>query len=295
MINFKTPQLEDLPKLRAITEKYGTMGCDFNPVNIYLWRNRYDIRICVRDGFLLLAYFRDNIPWGYCFPVGEGNPKDMIDEIYLDAAARGCKARFVMLTDAQREKLVELTGHDYSFEELTDNEDYIYTNYDLCLLPGKKYQGKRNHISKFNRCYPNWKFAIISENNKADAMAVVEKWCENNAVDMSTFEEYAAIKETLENYEALMMHGGVLYVDDKPVAMTIGSRINQTTFDVEFEKALIEYDGSYAKINNEFAKTLIGFEFINSEEDMGLESLRKSKLSYHPVAILKRYSGVKND
>ena len=71
--------------------------------------------------------------------------------------------------------------------------------------------------------------------------------------------------------------------------------MNINTFDVTFEKALTQYDGAYAKINNEFVKTLVGFEFINREEDLGLESLRKSKLSYHPVVILKRYNGVRND
>ena len=200
-----------------------------------------------------------------------------------------------MLTEAQREKLVELTGYEFDFEELEGDEDYIYTNYDLCLLPGKKYHSKRNHISKFDRSYPDWSFKIISKDNKSDALRVVERWCENNGVDIESYNEYWAIRETLENYEQLKMHGGVLYVDDAPVAMTLGSGINLTTFDVSFEKALVEYDGSYAKINNEFAKTLIGFEFINREEDMGIESLKKAKLSYHPVAILKRYSGVKND
>ncbi len=120
-------------------------------------------------------------------------------------------------------------------------------------------------------------------------MVVVKKWCENNNIEPSEYEEYQAITEMFENYSLLQMHGGILYVEDKPVAMTAGSRINQSTFDVSFEKALTEYDGVYAKINNEFVKTLIGFEFINREEDMGIESLRKSKLSYHPVAILKRY------
>lgn len=90
------------------------------------------------------------------------------------------------------------------------------------------------------------------------------------------------------------MHGGVLYADSAPVAMTMGSLINRSTFDVIFEKALTDYEGSYAKINNEFAKTLVGFEFINREEDMGIDSLRKAKLSYHPVVVLKRFSGVKN-
>ena len=87
----------------------------------------------------------------------------------------------------------------------------------------------------------------------------------------------------------------ILYVDETPAAFAIGSRINQNTFDVSFEKGLVEYEGVYSKINNEFAKTLIGFEFINREEDMGIESLRKSKLSYHPVVILKRFKGVKKN
>lgn len=126
-------------------------------------------------------------------------------------------------------------------------------------------------------------------------MRLQKKWCEAKNIDPYTNEEFKAIEEAVENYELLKLHGGILYVEDKPVAMTMGCEINQKTFDVIFEKALVEYDGVYAKINNEFAKTLVGFEFINREEDMGIESLKQSKLSYNPVVILKRYMGVRND
>ena len=289
MLDFKRPSKDDLPFLRKICENYGTMGCDFNASNIFIWRNKYNIKICFYDGFLLLAYFRDNAPWGYCFPVGEGDPTGAVAAIYRDAKQRGVEAVFVMLTDAQKEKLVEITDYEFSFEELTGDEDYIYTNFDLSVLPGKKYHSKRNHISKFERAYPKWSFRLINESNFVDALRVVKKWCENNGIEPAGFDEYKAISEMLENYSLLQMHGGILYVEGKPVAMTAGSRINQNTFDVSFEKALTEYDGAYAKINNEFVKTLIGFEFVNREEDMGIESLRKSKLSYHPAAILKRY------
>jgi hypothetical protein len=163
------------------------------------------------------------------------------------------------------------------------------------MLPGGKYHSKRNHISKFNRSYPKWRFSIINRDNKLDALYVAEQWFKVNEIPLSSGEEYFAIREALDNYELLHMHGGLLYVDDKPVAMTMGSRINMVTFDVAFEKALTEYSGVYAKINNEFVKTLVGFEFVNREEDLGIESLKKAKLSYHPVAILKRYVGEKND
>ena len=55
-------------------------------------------------------------------------------------------------------------------------------------------------------------------------------------------------------------------------------------------QALREYDGIYAVINNEFAKTLTRYEYINREEDMDIEGLRKAKLSYHPAIILDRFN-----
>lgn len=295
MFDFKAPVKDDLPYIRKICEKFGTMGCDFSPANIFIWRNKYNIKICVYNGFLVMAYFSDGKPWGYCFPLGEGDPTAVVAEIFKDAKQRGLEANFVMLTEAQRQKLVEITGYKFSFKELKGDEDYIYRNYDLSILPGKRFHAKRNHISKFNRTYPKWNFAIINKNNKNDALNVAEKWCKSKNINPYTNDEYKAIEETLQNYELLKMHGGILYVEEEPVAMTMGCEINQKTFDVIFEKALVEYDGVYAKVNNEFVKTLVGFEFINREEDMGIESLRQAKLSYHPVVILKRYSGVKND
>ena len=82
----------------------------------------------------------------------------------------------------------------------------------------------------------------------------------------------------------------MITVDGKYVAYSIGSMINENTADIHFEKADREYDGSYAFVNNSFAK--YGFhdaEYINREEDLGIEGLRKAKLSYYPIRLNQMY------
>ena len=132
-----------------------------------------------------------------------------------------------------------------------------------------------------------WK-SLISECRSSGM--TVSRWCKENNINYETYDEVDVIKEALDNMEEFNMKGAVLYVEQKPVAMTLGSEISPKVFDINFEKALREYDGVYAVINNEFAKTLTEYEYINREEDMGIEGLRKAKLSYNPIMILDRFN-----
>ena len=102
--------------------------------------------------------------------------------------------------------------------------------------------------------------------------------------------EYCAIEEALQNFEALGMKGAILYVEGKPVGMTMASRIIPGEWDIHFEKVIDEYanNGGYAVINKMFAETLTGARLINREEDIGIEGLRKAKLSYYPLTILDK-------
>ena len=97
----------------------------------------------------------------------------------------------------------------------------------------------------------------------------------------------------LEHFEELRMRGGMLLVDGKVVAFTMGSEISPRVFDVHFEKAMAEYDGAYTVIHQEFAaRNLASYEYINREEDMGIPGLRKAKLSYQPVFLVEKYAAV---
>ena len=74
------------------------------------------------------------------------------------------------------------------------------------------------------------------------------------------------------------------------IAYTMGRPLNSDTFVVHYEKALDGYRGAYQMINQQFAQHCCeGFAYINREDDTGKEGLRKAKLSYYPVELVKKY------
>ena len=79
-------------------------------------------------------------------------------------------------------------------------------------------------------------------------------------------------------------------------AFTMGSLINEETVDVHFEKAYGEIQGAYPMINREFARWIRdnrpGVIWLNREDDMGLEGLRRSKESYYPDRMVEKYLAV---
>lgn len=290
MLNFSKISKSQINTFKKYYDYSNALGCDLNLVNAYLWRDEFNIKFAVYDDTLIKAYFNDDGSiWGYCMPSGK-NVKGALEEIFADSYERGRKPLLLMLTNGQRAVLETIYPSKFSFVRSPENQDYIYLSEDLATLAGKKFHAKRNHISKFYRTYSNTRFEVIHGSNIKDALTVVHGWCNENGIYEADNYEVRAINEAFENMESFNMSGAVLYVEDKPVAMTLGSEISQNVYDVNFEKALREYDGVYAVINNEFAKTLTKYKYINREEDMGLEGLRKAKLSYNPVIVLDRYN-----
>ena len=80
------------------------------------------------------------------------------------------------------------------------------------------------------------------------------------------------------------------------VAFTIGDRLSADTYDVHFEKAYGELQGAYAMINREFARWVRQrhpeVKYLNREDDMGVEGLRKAKESYYPDLMVEKYAAV---
>lgn len=293
MLDFLPIEKDKIAEYRSYYDCSEAIGCEVNFVSGYLWSEEYLLRVAVFNGTLIKAYFRDESRvWGYCLPSG-ADVRGAVEEIFRDAGERGQDVRIAYMTQAERDRLEELFPGRFDYFREPDNQDYIYYSRDLAVLAGKKYHAKRNHISKFYRTFADETcFKTLDGKSLADADSVMLGWCAENGIDPQKHGEYGVFKKACAHFDELGMRGAVLYVSGKPVAMTLGSAISDKCFDVMFEKALREFDGVYAVINNEFAKTLTSFEFINREEDMGLEGLRKAKLSYFPAIIYDRYSAV---
>ena len=291
MIDFRYLEKSQINEYKQYYDYSAALGCEFNFVSAYLWSKEYDLKVAVIDGTLIKAYFRENgTVWGYCMPSGR-NVTGALEAVFADAEERGGRACFGYLSQRERDALESLCPGRIVFERSETTQDYIYFSEDLAKLAGKKYHAKRNHISKFYRAYPDAYVRDLTPENRGDALAVVERWCAENAVRHIDHAEYGVIAEALDNLELLQMRGVILYAGGQPAAMALGSEISPLCFDVNFEKALKAYEGSYAVINNEFAKRLTAYRYINREEDLGLEGLRKAKLSYHPAIIYDRYTG----
>lgn len=295
LLEFKEIELEDQEAFTKIFESSGHMGSDASFATMYLWGRRYGVTATVKDGFVIKIFGEENNKI-YSYPCGKGDKKSVIETIKQDSVERF--GRFVglgMLTEENKKELEELYPDQFTYEEMDGSADYIYLRSNLAELPGKKYHAKRNHISKFKRLYPDFEFKKLGKETFDDALTIAAKWCAVNGCAGSGGEslgaEYCAINRAFYNFDKLGMFGGVLYVNGEPAAMTAASRINDKVADVNFEKAL-DYEGAYAMINNCFAQTFTEYEFLNREEDMGIEGLRKAKLSYYPEIVLTRYAAI---
>ncbi len=284
-MNFIEPSEIDYLKYKEYLQ-CNEFTCENSFLNAVLWKEKYQYRYAVCNGSLIIkiADKNKNI---YFLPIG-GDFERSVERIIE------CEHGAVTICASDGERLDEfkrLYGDKFLYVPIEESFEYIYNSADLAELPGKKYHQKRNHISSFSRNY-NWKYEKLRKENINDALYVSEKWAnERDFVSDQTINiERSAISRVLNHFDELEIVGGILYVDDNPVAFTFGSALNDCVFDVNIEKALADFPGAYTVINNEFVKNeLLKYRYINREDDLGIEGLRKSKLSYHPEILLKKY------
>ncbi len=290
MLEFLKPTLKDKQWAKPIFLSSGYMSSDNAFGTAFIWKDAYDLKICRHKDFLLRMYGDGNITYG--FPLGKGNFKDIINMLIDDAKERDEELSFVGLTKPMVSLLYEIMPEAFIFKSTRDTADYIYESSDLINLKGKKYHKKRNHISKFNTTY-KFEYSDINKENIDDCRIILKQWYNESDYknNESLLNEKAALELALDNFKELEFLGGIIKVEGLPVALTMGEKINDEVFVIHFEKALKDYRSVYAIINNEFAKyNLSDYKYINREEDLGLEGLRKAKMSYYPQIILEKYN-----
>lgn len=297
MISFKDITLADKDTITSFTMKSDRRNCDLSFSNLCSWRFLYDTKFAVVDNFLVFKFWAGE-QLAYMMPIGTGDLKAILRKLIEDADKE--KQSFCMLgvCSNMRVDLETTLPSQFVFTEDRDYADYIYLKSDLSTLKGKKFQSKRNHINRFRNTYPDYEYTPITPDRIQKCLDLEAEWCKVNNCDQQegTGNERRALIYALHNFEALGLTGGILHVNSKIVAFTFGMPINHETFGVHVEKADTNIEGAYAMINYEFANRIPEqYIYINREEDLGIEGLRKAKLSYQPVTILEKYMACLQD
>ena len=291
MIPFKDITLADKDTITSFTMKSDRRNCDLSFSNLCSWRFLYDTQFAVVDNFLVFKFWAGE-QLAYMMPVGTGDLKAVLWELIEDARKENQHFCMLGVCSNMRADLEAILPEQFTFTEDRDYADYIYLRSDLSTLKGKKFQAKRNHINRFRNTYPDYEYTPITPDRIQECLDLEAEWCKVNNCDQQegTGNERRALIYALHNFEALGLTGGILQVNGKIVAFTFGMPINHETFGVHVEKADTSIEGAYAMINYEFANRIPEqYIYINREEDLGIEGLRKAKLSYQPATILEKY------
>ena len=309
MIPFREPSLDDRDAAFRAVAASGCVGSDAAFANLFLLRRKYGTLVALRDGFLFRLYRGTGSRRGYAFPLGPGDPGPALDAIRADAEENGRPLEFCLVDGERAALLAAKFGDAVRFEPNRGDADYLYRASDLAELPGRAYMKKRNRVARFARNCPGAEFAPLGPETAGDARAVERRWlgeaepegaadeaaaAERSEDAASRLAEAGAIEEALERFDALGLRGALLRVAGEPVAMTMASEIAPGVWDAHFEKAVGEAaaNGAYAAINKFFAASLPGAVLVNREEDLGMEGLRRAKLSYGPSTILEKSRAV---
>jgi hypothetical protein len=172
-----------------------------------------------------------------------------------------------------------------------DQWDYLYSVPDLVELKGNRFHKKKNLLNQFRKKY-DFAYLPLTPDMVEGALGMQEDWCvwrDCESDDTLASENYA-IARVLANWESLAaVSGGAILVDGEMAAFTVAEQMNEETVLIHFEKGLTAYKGIYQAINQMFLAENHHFRWVNREQDMGDEGLRRAKRSYHPVEFVRKY------
>lgn len=294
-INFQALEKEDKQAVDAFFKDRYYENSHFNFTNLFMWRSAYNIMWTIQDDVLYMKAEWDGKEFALQ-PFGPADKMQLAIKNWLDYFAR-TGGDFSMY-GIEKKMVDEFISYDeaaFNIEADRDNFDYVYSSEDLITLAGRKYHSKKNHLNSFRKTYPNAEYMPITEDIMLECKLNINSWykkhSQENPDDPFIAAERNAIIEVLNNFVEFGLKGGAIMLDKRVVAFTFGEQLNEDTAVIHVEKADPEIRGAYPAINQSFIQNAwADMKYINREEDMGLEGLRKAKESYKPVKLIEKFN-----
>ena len=295
-IEFHALTKEDKPLLDQYFRANYYENSHFNFTNLYMWREPFHVHVAEEDDVLYVVSewkARVSALQPFCDPARypEATKKllayfeEIEQPLHIYDMERGY-ADFLRSCDCA------------SFEVVADrdNYDYVYLSEKLISLSGRKLHSKKNHLNAFRKEHPDAQFLPITDEIVTQCKLELNSWYkqhrqEDGTVDLFIDYERTAILEVLNNFADFGLKGGAILLDGRVVAFTFGEQLNTDTAVIHVEKADPEVRGAYPAINQGFVEHAWShLTYINREEDMGIEGLRKAKESYKPEKLIEKFN-----
>ncbi len=298
METFRRLVLDDKTSFDQLLRELQPETSDLTFTNLFMWQYSYGLQVMYDHALDYWILWADppNAKWKKFFlpPVGDWNNLDKLREVFKIMEKWAVNQNFEFLIRRAPKRLFETLSKiepNLIAKEERRTFDYLYNSSDLINLAGRKYHGKRNHLNQFLRKY-QWEYSKLNQELVQECLDLKTDWFDiKKRPGKELTDEERAMARVLDKFAVLRVVGGVIKIEGKIQALAVGERLNSNTAVIHIEKANIEYDGMYTAINQQFAANCWSeYEFINREEDMGIEGLRKAKLSYKPVKLVEKFS-----
>lgn len=292
MLDFKRVGLEDKDIIDSFLQNQNYRASDLCFTNLYTWGAKFNTEFAVANDWLFIRFRDNNNRNSYLKPIGTGNIKDGIELVMKDHQEFDNVFQLRGLTNEMIDEIESAMPNVFEFSLNRSVSDYIYAADKLSGLAGKKLQSKRNHINRFKR-ENNWEYHSMHGESDfvRECKGLLKIWMSNNGDENEDADGFdvQAVNLMLDNFDYLGLKGGLICVDGNIAAFTIGEQLTTDTFVVHVEKARTDIHGAYTIINQQFVENEMSeFTYVNREEDLGIENLRKAKMSYHPDILLEK-------
>jgi uncharacterized protein len=291
MMDFRELNLDDKETFNEFFSQDPPRTSELTFTNLFMWRLRFKPVWAIWNGCLLIIMQgEDGKPFGLP-PVGRG-PKNEAVRVLLDRIAESSSDTPLLCRVGKDFIASHVDTELYTIIEDRDNSDYIYLTENLARLAGNRFHRKKNHLNRFIKNY-QFEYRNLGEVPPDAFLELQEDWCElKGCVDNPGLsQENRAIYEALTNSDRLDFTGGAILINSKVEAFALGEMLNTETVVIHVEKANPEIPGLYVAINQQFCENAwSGVKYVNREQDLGVEGLRKAKLSYYPDHFVEKFS-----
>lgn len=291
MLDFKAAAMADKDRVSALLSLADRPGCEYSFSCLLMWQEIYALSWTELYGCFCVRSKKEKTA-AYLFPAG-GDVKQALAALLKESRQKGEPLSFYSLTKADCALLEACYPGEFMAQENRAAAEYLYDAQSLITLAGKKLHQKRNHIHRFEANHPDFSFEPITRANIGECYEMNKEWCRLYGCEReeSLKNEACAVDVAFEHFFDFGLSGGAIRAGGKILAYSMGEMLGEATFNIRIEKAFHEVQGAYPIIGREFAAHYCqSARFINREEDMGDEGLRKAKLSYRPALLLEKYT-----